>query len=115
MCEDNHDLRLDHQEIFGGITWNVYVCIHCGEKLWALPDNNLEGLMSPKKMKSRFRRAVRKRDKVCQYCGHKGSKNNPLQVHHIKHRARHPRLVNDIRNCILLCNNCHREVHIQGG
>ena len=63
------------------------------------------------RMTGRRRRHVRRRDKVCQSCGAKGSTRNPLSVHHIKSVKEYPRLVNDVENCVLLCAKCHAKVH----
>jgi len=67
-----------------------------------------------KKMSSQNKRLVHQRDRVCQRCGHKGSKSNPLTVHHIKPKRSYPELVNDTSNCEILCNDCHVEEH-KGG
>jgi 5-methylcytosine-specific restriction endonuclease McrA len=65
--------------------------------------------VAARKMSGSAKRKVHERDRVCQGCGHKGSDDNPLQVHHIKPRSTHPKLVNKLSNCVLLCNECHKK------
>jgi len=60
-----------------------------------------------------YKEIVRRRDKVCQYCGTKGGKGNKLTVHHIKPRCQGGLSVPE--NCILLCTKCHRELHKENG
>ena len=43
----------------------------------------------------------------CRLCG----STNWLQLHHILYRSERKDLINDIDNCIMLCENCHRLVH----
>jgi len=43
----------------------------------------------------------------CRLCG----STNWLQLHHILYRSERKDLINDIDNCIMLCENCHRTVH----
>ena len=59
------------------------------------------------------RENVRKRDEMCQHCGHDGTKNR-LEVHHIVpirvfRRADHLAIedAHDEQNLVLLCNRCH--------
>jgi 5-methylcytosine-specific restriction endonuclease McrA len=58
-----------------------------------------------------YKQVVRERDRVCVHCGSKGSKKNPLTVHHKKPRCRFPLLSHDANNCELLCTICHRKEH----
>lgn len=52
--------------------------------------------------------AVIQRDKYCcRLCG----STNWIQCHHILYRSEKKDLINDINNCIMLCENCHRIVH----
>lgn len=52
--------------------------------------------------------AVIQRDNYsCRLCG----STNWLQLHHIFYRSERKDLINDIDNCIMLCENCHRIVH----
>lgn len=47
------------------------------------------------------------RDKgVCRLCG-----NNNIQLHHIFYRSERKDLIDESTNCIMLCTNCHLEVH----
>ncbi len=51
---------------------------------------------------------VIERDKYCcRLCG----STNWIQLHHILYRSQRKDLINDINNCIMLCDNCHRLVH----
>lgn len=44
---------------------------------------------------------------ACQICGNK----HDLQLHHIRYRSERKDLINDYRNCIMLCITCHQNVH----
>lgn len=48
---------------------------------------------------------------VCPYCG-KPFGYQRLELHHILPVSRFPGLKTSIRNVVLLCHDCHREVHI---
>ena len=51
---------------------------------------------------------VIKRDNYsCRLCG----STNWIQLHHIYYRSQRKDLINDIENCIMLCDDCHRLVH----
>lgn len=51
---------------------------------------------------------VIERDKYCcRLCGN----TNWIQLHHILYRSQRKDLINDVNNCIMLCDNCHRLVH----
>lgn len=51
---------------------------------------------------------VIERDKYCcRLCG----STTWIQLHHILYRSQRKDLINDINNCIMLCDNCHRLVH----
>ncbi|HQF36996.1 MAG TPA: HNH endonuclease [Candidatus Dojkabacteria bacterium] len=56
-----------------------------------------------------YKQKVHDRDLVCQKCGTSGSKDNPLTVHHIIYKCKGG--TNSLENCVLLCRNCHRELH----
>jgi len=43
----------------------------------------------------------------CRLCG--SYKN--LHLHHIIYRSESKLLINDVKNCIMLCSECHRLVH----
>lgn len=43
----------------------------------------------------------------CRLCG----STNWLALHHILYRSERKDLINDIDNCIMLCESCHRTVH----
>ena len=60
-----------------------------------------------------WKRAVHIRDKICQSCGHPGSKKNPLTVHHIKPKCFGEN--NSLENLILLCTRCHKNLHQDKG
>jgi hypothetical protein len=51
--------------------------------------------------------AIKRYGAVCQCCGHPGSKDNPIQVDHIKSRYLHPELALDITNLQILCKQCN--------
>jgi 5-methylcytosine-specific restriction endonuclease McrA len=62
-----------------------------------------------------LRQMVFERDNwECQKCG-KGGEEVALHCHHIEGYAQNKILANDIDNCITLCKNCHKEVHMQQG
>ena len=51
---------------------------------------------------------VIERDKYCcRLCG----STNWIQLHHILYRSQRKDLINDINNCIMLCDDCHKLVH----
>lgn len=59
-----------------------------------------------------WRLEVWKRDNFrCRICFNKQSRLNPLNAHHIKSRARHPKLIMDLDNGLTLCRDCHDIVH----
>jgi len=45
--------------------------------------------------------------KKCEGCG----SNNYLHVHHILPRSSNPELAMDIENLMVLCEDCHKEIH----
>ena len=50
---------------------------------------------------------VLERDKgKCRLCG-----NTNIHLHHIVYRSEDKSKINDIDNCIMLCEKCHRKVH----
>jgi hypothetical protein len=51
----------------------------------------------------------------CVVCNHKGSKNNQICAHHYKSHALYPYLRYLIANQVLLCEECHNELHKQLG
>lgn len=51
--------------------------------------------------------ALRLHGAVCQCCGTKAAKGNPLHVDHIKPRSKHPELALDINNLQVLCADCN--------
>lgn len=42
----------------------------------------------------------------CRICG-----NHNIELHHIKYKSERIDLINDINNCIMLCNKHHKKVH----
>ena len=49
----------------------------------------------------------------CKYCG-RGAHNTlniTLHIHHIKSFAFHPELRFDVNNGVILCDECHRQLH----
>ena len=40
-----------------------------------------------------------------------GTKDNPLEVHHIKHLNKYPMLALDSKNLVSLCGKCHNKEH----
>ena len=63
--------------------------------------------------KSDYKQAVHDRDKFCQTCGTYGDKLNPLTVHHKKPRCKGGS--NSLDNLILLCSECHHDLHKKEG
>ena len=51
--------------------------------------------------------ALKRYGATCQCCGHPGSKDNPIQVDHVKLRYLHPELTLDITNLQILCKQCN--------
>lgn len=43
---------------------------------------------------------------ICRLCG----KTN-IELHHIRYRSERKDLINDEKNCIMLCTECHQKVH----
>ena len=43
---------------------------------------------------------------ICRLCG----KQN-IELHHIRYRSERKDLINDEKNCIMLCTECHQKVH----
>ena len=61
-------------------------------------------------MKKGYKAEVWERDQyLCRFCGSKGSKKNPLQVHHIIPKSKGGS--NTLKNCMLVCQNCHALIH----
>ncbi|NLZ24688.1 HNH endonuclease [Candidatus Dojkabacteria bacterium] len=57
-----------------------------------------------------YKKAVRKRDVVCQNCGiQEENEENPFTIHHIQPRCYGG--TNSPNNLILLCTKCHRNLH----
>lgn len=65
-------------------------------------------------MTASYVKFVHERDgERCRKCGTKGSKDNPLQVHHKKPRCKGG--TNNPDNLELLCANCHKREHLENG
>jgi len=61
-----------------------------------------------------WKRKVHERDCYkCRICGTKGSKNNPLTVHHRRAVARGGQ--SNAENCVCWCTICHRDYHKEWG
>lgn len=59
------------------------------------------------KVKKEIYQKVYQRDNgVCRLCG----KAN-IELHHIRYRSERKDLINDEKNCIMLCTECHQKVH----
>lgn len=52
---------------------------------------------------------VDKRGGVCARCGKNGG--GALELHHILSRAKFPQLVDMEENIMVLCHECHKEIH----
>jgi rubredoxin len=52
-------------------------------------------------------RALKRSSGMCQCCGHRGDKLNPLQVDHIKPRSKFPALELKLDNLQVLCRDCN--------
>lgn len=50
------------------------------------------------------------RGNKCELCGHGGDEKY-LELHHIKPVAECPDLAKDPDNVMLLCNECHKQIH----
>lgn len=53
---------------------------------------------------------VEKRGGVCERCGTKIG-GDVLELHHILSRAKFPQLVDMEENIMVLCHECHKEIH----
>ena len=70
---------------------------------------------SSREVNSLVRQLVFERDSwVCQKCN-KNMEEVELHCHHIKSYTHNKILGNDIDNCITLCKECHKDVHMQDG
>lgn len=82
-------------------------CKHCDKKEYKK--------VKPIKPVSKKRTTVSKktygivlmRDKRCRLCG----RINYLQLHHILYRSERKDLIDEPKNCIMLCSDCHSLVH----
>jgi 5-methylcytosine-specific restriction endonuclease McrA len=64
--------------------------------------------------KAQAKEVVLERDgNRCTVCGTKGSKKNPLTMHHVKYRRNGG--TNDPDNLVTLCKTCHELWHKQNG
>jgi len=53
----------------------------------------------------------KKHDGTCQMCGRKIDKFGHSQLHHVLQWWRFPQFESDERNLLLLCRDCHNEIH----
>lgn len=56
-------------------------------------------------------RLWRKQGHKCMMCGKEIRKYGHSQLHHVLPYQRFPQFATDIRNVMLLCNDCHDEIH----
>lgn len=91
-------------------------CQECVNKEYKNAQNSKNIVQKKKKHHTKKRITVSKdtynyvieRDKYCcRLCG----STNWLALHHIKYRSERRDLINDVNNCIMLCEECHRKVH----
>lgn len=97
------------------------ICVNCGR----IVDNNHICPNKPKDTRRKeinidgrwrkIRQEVRQRDLCCRLCWSKGVYSPGEEVHHIIPReACDEDQVFDPENCVLLCRECHHEVHRDG-
>jgi thymidylate synthase (FAD) len=58
-----------------------------------------------------IREALRVGNYICARCFADKTKDNPLNVHHLKPWAGNPLLRFELSNVVVLCRKCHRYVH----
>lgn len=63
------------------------------------------------RIKDNKEKLYERQDCRCAHCGQYHNLSD-LEYHHILPLARFPEYANSIRNGVLLCHNCHKEVHI---
>lgn len=93
-----------------------YSTIHSGKRKKAVPAKREPVAKVRKRIRKvgkkgicwlKFRKRILERDKhTCKRCGRPA-----VHVHHKKKRSTHPELVFVARNCISLCDTCHRAEH----
>ena len=59
----------------------------------------------------KLRRMFKDNNPLCISCENKGRSVATEHVHHIKHVATHPELINDPNNLMALCKSCHEKMH----
>jgi 5-methylcytosine-specific restriction endonuclease McrA len=86
--------------------WRLYITHHCAlkqkEKHQPRHRNKLAELKS---------KLVMQRGQVCELCGKPIEKYCKTQIHHIIPWKRYPEGELDERNMMVLCSECHAEVH----
>ena len=109
--------RLKARRQNGEITQQTYtrllgVCVGFIQNPWGPPgrrgpakNRRADDWVKQRRRRERIYNALtRGADKVCHYCG---SGLKPLEVHHLKDRARHPELAWSMEFMVAACKDCH--------
>ena len=70
--------------------------------------DNRDNIDSTYRMKDLRREVKAMQGDRCPMCGEVSER---MELHHILPVARFPELWDDIRNCVALCHDCHKEIH----
>ena len=68
-----------------------------------------DNIDSTYRMKDIRREVKAAQDNRCPMCGEVSER---MELHHILPIARFPELWDDRRNCVALCRDCHKEIHV---
>lgn len=69
--------------------------------------NKADGFYRSRKWLALRYDALKKYGPICQCCGSSATKENPIQVDHIKPRSKYPQLALQIENLQILCKDCY--------
>ena len=86
--------------------WRLYITHHC-----ALKQKEKHQPRHRNKMAELKSKLVMQRGQVCELCGKPIEKYCKTQIHHIIPWSRYPEGELDDRNMMVLCSECHAEVH----
>ena len=68
--------------------------------------DNIDGTFRTKDLRREVKKAQGDRCPVC------GEVSERMELHHILPVSRFPELWDDRRNCVALCRDCHKEIHV---
>jgi len=72
-------------------------------------DFNIELFEKKKLMLRKKSEILHKKGRICEICGNEVA----IEVHHIIPRSKCPNLSLDIENLMILCNKCHKKIHME--